>query len=170
MWLRMKKPIALAVGMFFASTAMVHAATSETYDISFTGTLNAVPCTENSPDTIPLGNVVDSRIAATRSVSFSQCQLHKGISAVIIGEASQDQLGALANQSTDNPALNVGIGFWKQNTSVMEPNDTSFEGVTTASDGSAMMLFTVGTVKENASLAVTAGNVSASGQLRITYS
>ncbi|MCE9909906.1 fimbrial protein [Hafnia paralvei] len=180
MWLRMKKPVALAVGVFLASTALAHAASTENYDISFSGQLDASPCHVDAPATIDLGEVMDSRIGAVStsskspssavswSVNFTDCPLDQQIQAVINGTAYQGNPVELVNQSTDNPAEGVGIAFWQRGQNILTPNKTPYTTIK-AEDGTAMMLFTVGMVREDSSQAPKAGNVSTSGQLLITY-
>lgn len=179
MWLQMKKPVALAVGVFFASTALVHAATTESSNISFSGKLDAAPCQVTASPTIDLGTVIDSRIGvlstSTKSptsavqwvVSFTGCPLDQQIQSIIKGTASSN-IGELANQSTNNPAKGVGVAFWQQGQSLMNPNQTPYSTIK-AEDGTATMVFTVAMMRENSDTAPVAGNVSTSGQLQITY-
>ncbi len=180
MWLRMKKPVALAVGVFFASSALVHAATTESTNISFSGKLDAAPCQVTASPTIDLGTVVDSRIGAlstsTKSptsavqwvVTFTGCPLNQQIQSVIKGTTSSGNIGELANQSTSNPAQGVGVAFWQQGQTLMNPNQTPYSTIK-AEDGTATMVFTVAMMRENSGTAPVAGNVSTSGQLQITY-
>ncbi|WP_426763083.1 fimbrial protein [Hafnia paralvei] len=176
----MKKPIALAVGVFFASTALVHAATTDSTDISFSGKLNAAPCKVDASPTIDLGSVIDSRIVALNSgskspssavswlVSFTGCPEGQQIQAVVKGTADSANAGELANQSTDNPAQGVGIAFWQQGVTLLNPNETPYSTIQ-AEQGQAAMVFSVAMVRASQGTAPVPGNVSTSGQLQITY-
>lgn len=169
----------LVAATAFVSSMANAAEDSTTLALQVSGTINPPPCDVLlSKTALDVGSALISDLKTsdqapaevgtrTLQVAVTNCTSFGGGEISVLGAAAAGDSTVLANGATSNAATNVGVGVWnkKDGSQVKLGGDP----ITLPAGGSTVTNLDFALVKADASTAVTAGDVSTTAQIKVTF-
>lgn len=167
-----------------AATALVSSMANASEDsttlaLQVSGTINSTPCdVVLSKTALDVGSSLISDLKTsdqapaevgtrTLQIALSNCTLTSNAEISVLGAAAAGDSTVLANGATTNAATNVGVGVW--NKADGSQIKLGGEPITLTAGGATLTNLDFALVKADASTAVTAGDVSTTAQIKVTF-
>jgi type 1 fimbria pilin len=152
---------------------------SDTLSLQVSGTINPAPCgLIVSKTALDLGSSLISDLKTsdqtpaeigtrTLQVSLADCQPTTNVELRVLGASAVGDSTLLANSAATNAATNVGVGVWnkKDGSQVKIGGDP----IVLTPGSSTMTNLDFALVKADATNAVTAGDVTTTAQIKVTF-